>query len=826
MSWRFSFILAALSALPLFAQDLVRLPPPPVDSAALREAARADSVRAAAVDTLSDTVTYSAPRIRFRGDRFSLSGGAILKYKASTLRADSIMYYADEDVVDAFGAPTIEDPSNPSIHGYRMRYNLQNRVGTLYYGSSEKDGQTFNGIEVRRQVNSDIYIARGDLSTCDEKPEQHYYFYARRMIVEPESKVLSGPIVLNIADVPLAVLPMAVVPLGKGRRSGIIQPKFGGDQSQGYYLQNLGYYWALSDYHDFQATTNIIEGSEGTFQETNLNTLYQWNKRYVWSGMVGTQVFLPEFQPSQAAGILDFKNDLNLTPDGRQTLKGEGRLQSSANVARDNALNEQQALEQTANASLGYRRQFDWNQAVLNVGLLQNYNLTQEHIDRNIPDLSFSVSGPLIPESDDDPPLDGKEPWYRSWNWSYNNRFNVNQVIRPTLGTTPGDSTTYAGYADQASLSGKYALGYLNLTPSLNGSQIWSAGERTGNPADPYRNAVDPANGGYGQYFAAWNAGVSADTRIYGIAQADDKPWRVPGLGHITAARHTLTPTLSLTYAPEIDSNPAFLPNPKIGGTAYQAKQQTVGFGLSNDFDIKTVEPGGDTLKQKPVAEKVLTQNSSISYNFASDVRPWSDLTSSVTTYVFPVPFTVSASHRVYDDFADSAARNEETSPILQSWNVAWRWGRELGGGFSTGLRMRDTYGMPTDRFEHTAWSASFNYGIAVGATRVGTNGNDHDPLQRFVGASEVFQVTKTHQAGAGLRINPTREWKMSYDTEYNFTTGEFSRHAFGFERTLHCWQMVFHWNPVGVTSGWDFVIRIIDLPDIKLETRDSRSLR
>jgi hypothetical protein len=824
MSWRFSFLLAVFAALPLFAQSLVRLPPPPVDSAAIRETLRADSIAAAAVaDTVSDTVTYSAPRIRFRGDRFSLAGGALLKYKASTLRADSIMYYSDDDVVDAYGAPTIEDPSNPSILGYRMRYNLKNRVGTLYYGSSEKDGQTFNGVEVRRQLNSDIYIARGDLSTCDEKPDQHYYFYARRMIVQPESNVLSGPIVMNIADVPLAVLPMMVMPLGKGRRSGIVQPKIGGDQSQGYYLQGLGYYWALSDYHDFQATTNIIEGENGTFDETSLNTIYQWNKRYVWSGTVATQIFLPQFQASQAAGILDFSNDLNITPDGRQTLKGSGRLQSSANVARDNALNEQQALEQTANATLGYRRQFDWNQSVLNVGLLQNYNLTQNHIDRNIPDISFQASGPLIPESEDDEaPLDGKDPWYRSWTWSYNNHFNVNQVIRPSLGTVRGDSTIYAGYTDQASLSGKYTLGYINLTPSLNGSQIWSAGERTGDPADPYRTAVDPANGGYGQYFAAWNTSIGADTRIYGIAQAEDKPW----FGRYVAVRHTLSPTLSFTYAPEIDSNPAFLPNPKLGGTPYQAKQQSVGIGLSNDLDVKKIIPGGDsTSEQKRENKKLLTTSSSTSYNFAADVRPWSDIGSSITSYALPVPLTLSASHRVYDDYADSANRNEETAPILQNWNFGWRQGLEVGGGFSTGLRVRDTRGLPTDHFEHTAWSASFNYGIAIGATRVGTTG-EGNALQKLVGSSEVFQVTKTHQASAGLKINPTKEWKMSYDTDYNFTTGEFSRHAFGFERTLHCWQMVFHWNPVGVTSGWDFVIRIIDLPDIKLETTDNRRMR
>jgi hypothetical protein len=37
---------------------------------------------------------------------------------------------------------------------------------------------------------------------------------------------------------------------------------------------------------------------------------------------------------------------------------------------------------------------------------------------------------------------------------------------------------------------------------------------------------------------------------------------------------------------------------------------------------------------------------------------------------------------------------------------------------------------------------------------------------------------------------------------------------------------MNFSWTPVGVSQGWYFVIRIIDLPDIKLETRDTRPLR
>ncbi len=836
-------LLSALAALPLFAQAPVRLPAPLPDSAAIA-AAREDSLRAAqaAPDTSGDTVSYSAARIRFGDDRFSLSQGALLKYKGATLKADSIVYYADHDLVDAFGAPLLEDPANPALLGYRMRYNLQNRVGTVYYGSSHRDGQYFYGNEVRRQPDGAVYIARADLTTCDEHPVPHYHFYARRMIVSPESQALSGPIVMNIAEVPVAVLPMMLMPLGKGRRSGLLQPKFGGDQSQGFYLQNLGYYWALSDYHDFMLSADVVEGERGTFDQTNFNGLYRWNRRYFWSGSVGGKLYVPEFQPDRAGGYVDFRNDLNITPDGRQTLKGSGRLQSDPEIVESNALNEQERLQQTANANLGYRRQFDRAGAVLNVDASQDYNLSQNHIDRNIPNVTFSASGPLVPVDEDAPDPPGEEPWYRSWTWSYNNRFNVNQVIRPTVaGGARGDSTTYMGYADNISLSGKYtALQYFNLTPSLNASQLWSAGERTGDTAQPYRDAFNPSEGELGHYFAAWNARISADTRIYGIAQADGDPW----FGRVTAARHTITPTVSYTYAPEIDSNRRLAPNPRVGGTPYQARQQTVGFGLGNDVDLKVLGSAratGDTVgtasraEEKPQSYKLLAANSTLNYNFAADVRPWSTLSSNVDLYLTRnVALSVNATHELYDRYRDpegyasgdpASPANQATSPVLQGWGFGWRRGLEVGGGFNNGLRLRDTRGLPTEDFGHTPWSASFNYGFNFLANRVGTTG-EGNPVGRFFGESQVYNVTRTHQATAGFRFSPTAEWKMTYDTEYNFSLGEFSRHNFGFERTIHCWRMNFSWTPLGVSQGWYFVIRIIDLPDIKLETRDTRPLR
>src|SRR5690606_32033034 len=192
----------------------------------------------------------------------------------------------------------------------------------------------------------------------------------------------------------------------------------------------------------------------------------------------------------------------------------------------------------SANANLGYRRQFDQNNALLNIGASQDYNLTQNLLKRDLPSITFSASGPLVPPAEDEAPVVGDDPWYQSWTWNYANNFNVHQQSIPTAEARRGDTTTFMGYSDRLTLSGKYtALKYINLTPSVNLSQLWSATERTGDSLNPTRNAFAPTGGSYGHYFAAWNANVKAETRLFGLAQAADDPW----FGRITAARHTIT---------------------------------------------------------------------------------------------------------------------------------------------------------------------------------------------------------------------------------------------------------------------------------------------
>ena len=755
-----------------------------------------------------DTIEYRAVDLVYDVDKstFNLNNSAQLKYRTATLDADTIWFDQENSVLAASGDPILRETKNPSLSGMRLKYNMKSRIGEIYYATTYQDNQQLNGMEVRRLPDQRIQIARGDFSTCNDSTHQHFYFYGRRMVVKPKETITARPVVLNIADVPVAVLPMIVAPLKSGRRSGILTPKFGGDQVQGYYMSNLGFYYAPNDYWDATVKGDIIEGEEARFERSTLTGEVRYKLRYVLEGNVSYTSYLEEFDMANSGYDIRFSHNQNLTPDGKHTLSGSGSFVSSQSVRKDNALDAETILNQQANAQMTYSGKFGTNKS-LTVKVRQDHNLVTDMMQREIPDIQYRMSGPLfnfdIDEDEEAYDDHSIASYLEKFNYSFNNRFNFYTVRAQDTVNEVDTTAKYVGY------TGTYSLDYslrvlrvINLTPRADFTGFWT-GTSWRNPEDSliYRKrymSLDPEHDTYGEAAYNHNYSVTADTKLYGI-------W-VPEIGRFTGLRHVLSPSVSYTYAPEIDTVKTFAPHPLLGQTPYQIEQKTVGFGLNNDFDIKylkvvgraadtTREDGSGAVEDQYGNRRVLTTRHNVSYNFAADSLNFSDITSSFGLQILPdYMFAVNTRHSVYHKFSDDP--NKVQVPELTYWGYelsrAFRWSGNFNGGLPSQM----------GKYEMLKWSFGFDYRYTFSSTRV---------------AKDLFQDQISHSTSITATFQPTVNWEMSYSTQYDYNEGKFVTHRFTFNRTLHCWQLDFTWTPTGPAAGWSFAIYVRDLPDIKL---------
>jgi len=757
----------------------------------------------------NDTLEYNAIDLEYSvlSKTFNLNNKAQLKYKSATLNGDTIIYSQKDKTIEVIGAPIFRETSQPTLASYRIKYNLSSKVGEIIYGTSYMDNQQFNGTLIKAVTiqsadtlkEQRFLIERGDFSTCSNPEHQHYAFYSRRMVIKPKESVTARPVVLNMGEVPVAILPMMVSPMKGGRRSGLLIPRFGGDQSQGFFMNNIGYYLAPNDYLDAQLYGNIVEGSTADFTKSNLNEEFRYNKRYTLDGFVNATGYFNNGTFWRDYDIR-FKHSQNITPDRSKTLNGEGSFVSRQNLRQQNGIDEKTILDQQANAEMTYYQKMGDNKNVT-IKTRQEYNLSTGLIRRQLPDIQFRASGSLF-ESD----MSGESidpPFWEKINYSYQNHFN-NHSIKAYDSLQAKDTTAYyTGFSDNLSFDYTGTLfNVLSVKPSITFIENWSARKYT-SPDDSInknnnRFAFDPSKSEWGQYYLKGNGSLQLATKLYGF-------W-IPEWGRFTGVRHTLSPTVGYTYAPELDTNKAFYPHPLLGQSAFQAKQQTVNFRLGNDFDMKYLLVNADTASENSDRDdvsknlRILTSNHSTSYNFAADSFQWTPITSTFGLQVLEnYIFSVNTTHDFYHRFEDDPKKVR--IPQLTSWNYGLSYRFDWSGEFNAGLPSRK------DKYKYKPWSAGVDYSFSFSSNRVGKN---------------TFQDEYRQYAMLSASINPTMKWTLQYSSQYSFEEGQFTTHSLQFFRDLHCWKMDFTWRPVGAAPGWSFSVYVTDLPDIRLSASNT----
>jgi lipopolysaccharide assembly outer membrane protein LptD (OstA) len=388
----------------------------------LREDTVSDTAKVKKRSELADTVHYESDLIHYDAANriLQLIGRSKVKYQNIVLLADTIVYTMSDNLFTATGRPELIEDKDTTVGDF-MAYNIKTKRGRVRYATTHIQDAYFSGQRIVKSENNELFVDKGDYSTCAMADTPHYYFYGEHIRFVQNDKIISKPAVLNIGGAPVAVLPYFIFPVDRSRKSGILTPVWGGNPAGGGYVDNVGYYWAPNDYMDLMASAKIQEFSQFIMQASSHYAL-----KYRLNGSIGGRYVLNTgFLQSQRQWALDYSHNQNITPDGLTQLAGSGHITSSksfySNYSRDSSELSQALL--TSNLSLS--RQFQDINGSGSVVWNRSQDLTNGNVSQNLPSVSFYLfDRPLIAPPGSDNISSTKADtvtsrWYNNIRWGY-----------------------------------------------------------------------------------------------------------------------------------------------------------------------------------------------------------------------------------------------------------------------------------------------------------------------------------------------------------------------------------------------------------------------
>lgn len=262
-------------------------------------------------------VRYQADEVVYRAkDGYMTLTGikgarAVVEQEPTSLVADTIEFAQKVDSLRARGDTIVmHDPAKGDdmvARGF-LSYDLANREGTAGdVSTSTKTGQLWNVAAHRAAFSAadsasgrenTFYGANGIITSCTDSIP-HYHFAAGEIKRISNDMVVARNVVMHIMGVPVFWLPFMFQDARTGRRSGILTPRFGLTElvrNSPFYrrtVENVGYYFAFSDYADFAASLDWRSSANATSVDPgwvrwNGQVNYRWLNRFATGRIGGT----------------------------------------------------------------------------------------------------------------------------------------------------------------------------------------------------------------------------------------------------------------------------------------------------------------------------------------------------------------------------------------------------------------------------------------------------------------------------------------------------------------------------------------------------------
>jgi len=481
---------------------------------------------------LEAPVTYHAKDsiVLTAGNMIYLFGEGDVKYQKIQLQAELIEMSVDSNVVYAtfdvdstgveFGFPLYID-GEEQIEAKVMRYNFKTRKAHAT-NTLAKQGEGFLTASVtKKMADNSINLNDGQYTTCDDHDNPHYYIQLTKAKTRPGKDIVSGPLYLVIADVPLPLaLPFAFFPFNQTYSSGIIMPTYGEDMSRGFFLRDGGYYFALSDYADL-----AVRGDYYTKGSWGLSARTAFKKRYKYSGgfdigYLTTKYGDKGFDDYSVQKAFKLNGNLSQDPKSNPFRTISASINFSTNQYDRNEIKSQAMPHTTENnkgSSINITQRFPnspWNiSATMNI----NQSSRDSTLSVTLPTLmiNMSMTAPFKRKN-----AIGPERWYEKIKLSYTaNLQNSIQGVKESEFLKKNVIRDWKnGMNHQIPISATYSfLGYINISPSVNYQERWYTSKvEKWYDEDQGKLIKDSTHYGFYRVYN-YSASVSAGTTLYGF---------------------------------------------------------------------------------------------------------------------------------------------------------------------------------------------------------------------------------------------------------------------------------------------------------------------
>ncbi len=722
------------------------------------------------------------------------------------------------------------------------------------WNSRTNQGELYIKSEISKKENDSVYFmknARLTTSTNIDDPE--YYFLVKRVKFVPKKKVVINSTQMYIADVPTPIwLPFGYFPMTETSTSGFIMPTPGQNNQQGYFLQNGGYYFALSDYYDLAILGDYYtNGSYGLRAETSYAKRYKFNGRanFRFENNIQSEKGFPDYLKSRQYNIQWSHNqDAKASPNSR--FSASVNLGSSQYFRQSVNLNNiGSTINNNLSSSVSYSKTFQTvPQVNMSLSATHSQNTNTQQIDMTLPTFQASVDR-IFPFSKGD---GLKKGIIKNISFQYNVRGENRIRTTDSLFFKPQmfrDART--GFQHSIPISTNFKVfKYFSVTASANYNEVWTLNTIEKSFSTIENKVVTVDKNGF-ESFRTYNFNVGIGTTIYGTFNfGEDKK--------IEAIRHVVRPNISYGYTPSFDqyferyaldaTGINFADYTKFDNSIFGAPSNSISnamnISVSNTFEAKVK----DKESKKGETKKVMLLNNlnfSTRYDFNADSLKLKEISVSGGTQLFKQKMNINFA-AVLDPYAiDNTGRRIEKLNIDNGGSLLRlpRANITLNYSFSN-----DTFNGNSKTSEQNVQNGGreddlFGVGTDLSDNRQSLFGKDKEDEKKD-GNSEWYNTKlpwdlriayslnynntnrqdeiASHSLMASGNVELAPRWKVGFSSGYDFVQKGVTFTQLRFERDLESWRMSFNWVPFGTNTYWGFFIGISSsiLSDIKYDKR------